>query len=101
MRGGSVPGDLEIALLIPLDPRADDRAAVRAEVLDLAVDDVAHPPGRRFEVDRPVGVVELGPGEGDGLGAGVDASGHGLSVPVHLDQYRCAVVLARTPVAQP
>src|SRR5688572_23718019 len=75
-----VPRNLEVALLIALNPCADDRAAQGAEVLDLPVDHVFDVARSRLEVHRPVGVIEIGPRELDLVGVRTDAAGDRLPV---------------------
>src|SRR5690349_19171970 len=80
-------GDFEVALLISLDPRADDGAVDCTEILDLSIDHIADAFGFRFNVYGPVIVIEFRFAEGNGIRTGIDGARDRLAVPVHFDHH--------------
>src|SRR6185436_1453218 len=94
----SIPRDLEVALLRSLLPGARDESRVGADVLHLAVDDVADAALVGLGVDGPRRRVERQLAERHRIRARIERAAERLAVPVELED---DMGLARAPFAAP
>ena len=93
-------GDLEITLLITLNPGADDRTPNRSQILDSAVDDVTGPLGFPFQMNGPVIVIEFRFCQWHCGRTRVDRTRDRFAVPVHFDHNIIPIGFAGPPVPQ-
>src|SRR5688572_25370498 len=101
-----LPGDAERAPLIADIPGSGETAVVGTEIVQLAVDDIAHRlalavAGIRLEVQAPVGRVHCRGFYRYGIGPGIDRAGQLCSHPVEYHHDAFLLRSVESPVADP
>ena len=101
-----LPGDLEICLHVVVSPGSDNGPVIRPEIFDVPVDHIVN----RFsgsvlrvclEMDEPPLGLECRLLDGGRTWTRIDDATNILAVPVQHNRHLSAVVLTRTPIAEP